>query len=132
VWLTLAVVTVCAILLWREARAVRQGFSSRRQFIVRLIGCALLLALALVLQFKESILLPAGAASSGARLLRLLQFSIGVFVLVMALVLVALLDARETLQRYLRERRQIVDDLIQAPHPSPSTSGDSKHDGNTL
>lgn len=127
-WLTIAVLIISVAFLWREARAVRRGLSSRRQFTLRLIGCALLLTLALVLQFKESILLTAGEASGGARLLRLLQFSIGVFVLVVALVLVALMDTRETLQRYLRERRRMIDELVRTPpsppdSPTPSSNG---------
>lgn len=108
---------------------MRRGLSSRRQFTLRSIGCALLLALALVLQFKEAIYLPSGEASGGARLLRLLQFSIGVFVLVIALVLVALMDARETLQRYLREHRQMMDELVRKPPAPPSPSSDGKRDG---
>ncbi len=129
-WLTLAVLAVSAVFLWREARAVRRGISSRRQFTLRAIGCTLLLALALALQFREAILLPAGAASEGARLLRLLQFAVGMFVLVMALVLVALLDVRETLQRYLRERRQMIDELIQKPPTfTTSPSDDGRNEG---
>lgn len=127
-WLTIAVLIISVAFLWREAFAVRRGLSSRRQFTLRLIGCALLLTLALVLQFKESILLAAGEASGGARLLRLLQFSIGVFVLVMALVLVALIDARETLHRYLRERRRMIDELVRTP-PSPPDSSTPSSDG---
>ncbi|MGC8784042.1 MAG: hypothetical protein ACP5RN_06625 [Armatimonadota bacterium] len=129
-WLTVVVAAVSAVFLLREARAMRRGWSSRRQFVLRSIGCALLLALALVLQFKEAIYLPSGEASGGARLLRLLQFSIGVFVLVMALVLVALMDARETLQRYLREHRQMMDELVRKPPAPPSPSSDGKRDGN--
>ena len=131
-WLTLVVMAVCALLLWREARALRQGISSRRQFRLRLIGCELLLVLAFVLQFREAILLPAGTAEGGARLLRLLQFVIGVFVLVMALLLVALLDARENLLRYLHERRRMVDDLIRLPPGSPPVSSDGKHNGKAV
>lgn len=127
-WLTLAVVVVSVVFLWREARAMRGGVSSRRQFILRSVGCALLLALALMLQFKETIYLPASEASEGMRLLRLLQFSIGVFVLVLALVLVALMDARETLQRYLREHRQMMDELVRKPPAPASPSSDGKRD----
>lgn len=130
-WLTIAVLVISVAFLWRESLAVRRGLSSRRQFTLRLVGCALLLTLALVLQFKESILLASGEASGGARLLRLLQFSIGVFVLVMALVLVALMDARETLQRYLRERRRMIDELVRTPPSPPETStpsSDGKRD----
>lgn len=127
-WLTIAVLIISVAFLWREALAVRRSLSSRRQFTLRLIGCALLLTLALVLQFKESILLAAGEARGGARLLRLLQFSVGVFVLVMALVLVALMDARETLQRYLRERRRMIDELVRTP-PSPPDSSTPSSDG---
>ncbi len=123
-WLTVAVLILSVAFLWREALAVRKGFSSRRQFALRLIGCVLLLSLALVLQFRELLLIPASEASGGARLLRLAQFSIGVFVLITALVLVALMDARETLQRYLRERRQMVDELIRTP---PASSEPSSH-----
>ncbi|GIV17856.1 MAG: hypothetical protein KatS3mg022_3291 [Armatimonadota bacterium] len=129
-WLTLAVAVVSVVFLWREARAMRRGLSSRRQFMLRCIGCALLLALALVLQFKEAIYLPSGEASGGARLLHLLQFSVGVFVLVMALVLVALLDARESLQRYLREHRQMMDELIRKPPAPVAPSSDGKRDEN--
>ncbi len=129
-WLTVVVAAVSVVFLLREARAMRKGLISRRQFVLRSIGCALLLALALVLQFKEAIYLPSGEASGGARLLRLLQFSIGVFVLVMALVLVALMDARETLQRYLREHRQMMDELVRKPPAAPSPSSDGKRDGN--
>lgn len=127
-WLTIAVLTLSVAFLWREARAVRRGVSSRRQFTLRLMGCVLLLSLALVLQFRESILLSASEASSGARLLRLLQFSIGVFVLVVALVLVALMDARETLQRYVHERRRMIDDLMRTP-PSPPDASTPSSDG---
>lgn len=123
-WLTLIVLVVSGVLLWREARALRGGMSSRRQLVLRIVGCALLLILALVLQFKDVIVPPANTASDGARLLRLLQLTIGIFVLVMALVLVALLDARETLQRYLRERRRMIDDLIQASPQSPEPPSD--------
>lgn len=130
-WLTIAVLVLSVAFLGREALAVRRGLSSRRQFTLRLIGCVLLLSLALVLQFKESILLPASEASGSARLLRLLQFSLGVLVLVTALVLVALMDARETLQRYLQERRQVMSELIRTP-PAPSepssTSSPGKRD----
>jgi len=131
VWLTLAVATVSVVLLWREARALQRGLSSRRQFTLRCIGCALLLALALVLQFKESIYLPAGEVSGGVRLLRLLQFFIGVLVLVMALVLVALLDVQETLQRYLREHRQKMNELARTLPAPPPPSSDGKRDENS-
>ncbi|MCS6831381.1 MAG: hypothetical protein RMM08_01395 [Armatimonadota bacterium] len=128
-WLTLVVFVVSAVFLIREARAVQQGYRSRRQFWLRSTGCALLLTLAVVLQFTEAILLPAGAAGGGARLLRLLQFSTGVFVLIVALVLIALLDVRETLQRYLLERKQIIDELVSKPS-TPSISSDGKHGEN--
>jgi len=116
------------VFLGREALAVRRGLSSRRRFILRLIGCVLLLSLALVLQFKEAILLSAGEAGSGARLLRLLQFFVGVLVLVTALVLVALMDVRETLQHYLTERRRMIDELIEAPSSPSESSSDGKRD----
>ncbi len=131
-WLTLVVLAVSVVFLWREARAVSAGFSSRRQFTLRAIGCVLLLTLALVMQFREAILLPSGTASEGARLLRLLQFAVGVFVLVVALVLVALLDARESLQRYLRERRKMIDDLIQQPPASSTPPSDDGRDESTV
>ncbi|MCL6476073.1 MAG: hypothetical protein K6U75_13595 [Firmicutes bacterium] len=130
-WLTAAVLIVSVVFLGREALAVRRGLSSHRRFTVRLIGCVLLLSLALVLQFKEAILLSAGEASGGARLLRLLQFSVGVLVLVTALVLVALIDARETLQRYVHERRQIIDELLQTPSLPSEPSSDGKRDEST-
>ncbi len=123
---------VSVVFLWREVQAVRRGVSSRRQLALRAIGCALLLMLALVLQFREAILPAAGEASGGARLLRLTQFLVGVFVLVMALVLVALLDARETLRRYAQERRRMVDDLIAGVTKASPPSSDGKRDGNTL
>jgi len=128
VWLTVAVLIVSMVFLGREALAVRRGLSSRRCFILRLIGCVLLLSLALVLQFKEAILLSAGEAGSGARLLRLLQFFVGVLVLVTALVLVALMDVRETLQHYLTERRRMIDELIEAPSSPSESSSDGKRD----
>jgi hypothetical protein len=128
VWLTVAVLIVSMVFLGREALAVRRGLSSRRRFILRLIGCVLLLSLALVLQFKEAILLSAGEAGSGARLLRLLQFFVGVLVLVTALVLVALMDVRETLQHYLTERRRMIDELIEAPSSPSESSSDGKRD----
>jgi len=131
VWLTLTVVVVSVLFLWREMQAVRRGMSSRRQMTLRAIGCALLLSLALVLQFKEAIL-PSGEVGGEVRLLRLIQFSVGVFVLVMALVLVALLDARETLQRYVQERRRMIDDLIQAPPQASAPSSDGKQDEGSL
>ncbi len=127
-WLTVAVLIVSMVFLGREALAVRRGLSSRRRFILRLIGCVLLLSLALVLQFKEAILLSAGEAGSGARLLRLLQFFVGVLVLVTALVLVALMDVRETLQHYLTERRRMIDELIEAPSSPSESSSDGKRD----
>ncbi|MER3473839.1 MAG: hypothetical protein C4335_07350 [Armatimonadota bacterium] len=130
-WLTLTVVVVSVLFLWREMQAVRRGMSSRRQMTLRAIGCALLLSLALVLQFKEAIL-PSGEVGGEVRLLRLIQFSVGVFVLVMALVLVALLDARETLQRYVQERRRMIDDLIQAPPQASAPSSDGKQDEGSL
>lgn len=98
---------------------------------LRAIGCALLLSLALVMQFKE-VILPSGEVGGEVRLLRLIQFSVGVFVLVMALVLVALLDARETLQRYVQERRRMIDDLIQAPPQASAPSSDGKQDEGSL
>lgn len=128
-WLTLVVAAVSAFFLWREARAVRAGLSSRRQFTLRAVGCALLLVLALVLQFREAILLPV-EAGGGARLLRLVQFSMGVFVIIMALLLVALLDARETLRRYLQERKRIVDDLVQRT-ANTLPSSDNRRDEST-
>jgi hypothetical protein len=128
VWLTVAVLIVSMVFLGREALAVRRGLSSRRRFILRLFGCVLLLSLALVLQFKEAILLSAGEAGSGARLLRLLQFFVGVLVLVTALVLVALMDVRETLQHYLTERRRMIDELIEAPSSPSESSSDGKRD----
>jgi len=128
VWLTVAVLIVSMVFLGREALAVRRGLSSRRRFILRLIGCVLLLSLALVLQFKEAILLSAGEAGSGARLLRLLQFFVGVLVLVTALVLVALMDVRETLQHYLTERRRMIDELIEVPSSPSESSSDGKRD----
>lgn len=120
-WLTLAVLVVSVVFLWREARALRADVSSRRQFTLRAVGCAVLLLLALLLQFKDLLLLPHSAKefTSGERLLRLLQFTLGVFVLVMALVLVALLDVRETLQRYTRERRRLANDLVQISRTPP-------------
>lgn len=127
-WLTVAVLIVSMVFLGREALAVRRGLSSRRRFILRLFGCVLLLSLALVLQFKEAILLSAGEAGSGARLLRLLQFFVGVLVLVTALVLVALMDVRETLQHYLTERRRMIDELIEAPSSPSESSSDGKRD----
>ena len=130
-WLTAAVLIVSVVFLGREALAVRRGLSSRRRFILRLFGCVLLLALALVLQFKEAILLSAGEAGSGARLLRLLQFFVGVLVLVTALVLVALMDVRETLQHYLTERRRMIDELIEAPSLPSEPSSDGKRDEST-
>ena len=130
-WLTAAVLIVSVVFLGREAMAVRRGLSSRRRFILRLFGCVLLLALALVLQFKEAILLSAGEAGSGARLLRLLQFFVGVLVLVTALVLVALMDVRETLQHYLTERRRMIDELIEAPSLPSEPSSDGKRDEST-
>ncbi len=123
---------VSVVFLWREVQAVRRGASSRRQLVLRAIGCVLLLMLALVLQFREAILPGAGETSSGARLLRLTQFLVGVFVLVMALVLVALLDARETLRRYVQERRRMVDDLVAGLNQAPPPSSDGKRDENTL
>lgn len=131
-WLTLAVVVVSALFLWRERQAVRRGVRSQRQLVLRAVGCALLLALALMLQFKEVILPSASETGEGIRLLRLLQFSIGVFVLVIALVLVALLDARETLQRYVQERRRMIDNLIQSPPKSSSPSSDGRRDESSL
>jgi hypothetical protein len=131
VWLTAAVLIVSVVFLGREAMAVRRGLSSRRRFTVRLIGCVLLLSLTLVLQFKEAILLSAGEAGSGARLLRLLQFTIGVLVLVTALVLVALMDIRETLQRYVHERRQMIDELLRTPSLPSEPSSDGKRDEST-
>jgi len=128
VWLTVAVLIVSMVFLGREALAVRRGLSSRRRFILRLFGCVLLLSLALVLQYKEAILLSAGEAGSGARLLRLLQFFVGVLVLVTALVLVALMDVRETLQHYLTERRRMIDKLIEAPSSPSESSSDGKRD----
>ena len=116
------------VFLGREALAVRRGLSSRRRFILRLFGCVLLLSLALVLQYKEAILLSAGEAGSGARLLRLLQFFVGVLVLVTALVLVALMDVRETLQHYLTERRRMIDELIETPSSPSESSSDGKRD----
>ena len=130
-WLTAAVLIVSVVFLGREALAVRRGLSSRRRFILRLFGCVLLLALALVLQIKEAILLSAGEAGSGARLLRLLQFFVGVLVLVTALVLVALMDVRETLQHYLTERRRMIDELIEAPSLPSEPSSDGKRDEST-
>ncbi|MEJ5253562.1 MAG: hypothetical protein WHX60_16925, partial [Armatimonadota bacterium] len=123
-WWTLVVAGVSVVFLWREVQAVRRGASSRRQLVLRAIGCVLLLMLALVLQFREAILPGAGETSSGARLLRLTQFLVGVFVLVMALVLVALLDARETLRRYVQERRRMVDDLVAGLNQAPPPSSD--------
>jgi len=131
VWLTAAVLIVSVVFLGREALAVRRGLSSRRRFILRLFGCVLLLSLALVLQFKEAILLSAGEAGSGARLLRLLQFTIGVLVLVTALVLVALMDIRESLQRYVHERRQMIDELLRTPSLPSEPSSDGKRDEST-
>ncbi|NSW79644.1 MAG: hypothetical protein HPY54_11485 [Chthonomonadetes bacterium] len=131
-WWTLVVAGVSVVFLWREVQAVRRGASSRRQLVLRAIGCVLLLMLALVLQFREAILPGAGETSSGARLLRLTQFLVGVFVLVMALVLVALLDARETLRRYVQERRRMVDDLVAGLNQAPPPSSDGKRDENTL
>jgi len=131
VWLTAAVLIVSVVFLGREAMAVRRGLSSRRRFILRLFGCVLLLALALVLQFKEAILLSAGEAGSGARLLRLLQFFVGVLVLVTALVLVALMDVRETLQHYLTERRRMIDELLRTPSLPSEPSSDGKRDEST-
>lgn len=131
-WLTLAVVVVSALFLWREGQALRRGARSQRQLVLRAIGCALLLVLALVLQFKEAILPLAGETSGGVRLLRLLQFSIGVFVLVIALVLVALLDVRETLQRYVQERKRMIDNLIQSPPQSSDPSSDGRRDEGSL
>ena len=130
-WLTAAVLIVSVVFLGREALAVRRGLSSRRRFILRLFGCVLLLALALVLQFKEAILLSAGEAGSGARLLRLLQFFVGVLVLVTALVLVALMDVRETLQHYLTERRRMIDELLRTPSLPSEPSSDGKRDEST-
>lgn len=126
--LTLLLVVVCVFFLWREARAVRRGSSSRRQFTIRLVGCVLLVMLALVLQFRDVLLAPARVAEGEVRLLRLLQFSAGVLALALGLVLVALLDARETLQRYLRERTKAVDELLWQQPPVPPPSADGKHD----
>ncbi|MDW8290982.1 MAG: hypothetical protein RMM06_09670 [Armatimonadota bacterium] len=128
-WLTLLVVALSVLFLWREWRALRQGASSRRQFTIRLVGCILLVLLALVLQFRDLLLAPARAAEGEVRLLRLLQFSAGVLVLVVALVLVALLDARETLQRYLRERRQAIDELLWQQNAPPSSSDGQRDEG---
>lgn len=130
-WLTLGVAVVCALFLWREAQEIRRGMRSRRQMTLRAIGCALLLSLAMVLQFKEAIL-PSGEVGSGVRLLRLLQFLVGVFVLVVALVLVALLDARETLQRYVQERRQMINSLIQTPSEASAPSSEGERDEGSL
>ncbi len=130
-WLTAAVLIVSVVFLGREAMAVRRGLSSRRRFTVRLIGCVLLLSLTLVLQFKEAILLSESGTSGGARLLRLLQFTIGVLVLVTALVLVALMDIRETLQRYVHERRQMIDELLRTPSLPSEPSSDGKRDEST-
>lgn len=128
--LTLLVVLVSVFFLWRETRALRQGTSSRRQFTIRLVGCLLLVMLALVLQFRDLLLAPARAAEGEVRLLRLLQFAAGVLALALGLVLVALLDARETLQRYLRERRQAIDDLLwKQPPPSPPSSDGQRDEG---
>jgi hypothetical protein len=91
----------------------------------------LLLALTLVLQFKEAILLSESGTSGGARLLRLLQFTIGVLVLVTAPVLVALMDIRETLQRYVHERRQMIDELLRTPSLPSEPSSDGKRDEST-
>jgi hypothetical protein len=131
VWLTAAVLFVSVVFLGREAMAVRRGLSSRRRFTVRLIGCVLLLSLTLVLQFKEAILLSESGTSGSARLLRLLQFTIGVLVLVTALVLVALMDIRETLQRYVHERRQMIDELLRTPSLPSEPSSDGKRDEST-
>lgn len=128
--LTVLVVVVCGLFLWRERRALRQGATSSRQFTIRLVGCVLLVLLALVLQFRDLLLAPARAAEGEVRLLRLLQFSAGVLALVLGLVLVALLDARETLQRYLRERRKAIDELLwQQPPPAPPSSDGQRDEG---
>ncbi|MGQ9789298.1 MAG: hypothetical protein ACUVSV_01490 [Armatimonadota bacterium] len=131
-WLTLAVVVASVLFLWWEGQAVRRGVRSQRQFVLRAVGCALLLVLALMLQFKEVVLPSARETSEGIRLLRLLQFSIGVFVLVIALVLVALLDARETLQRYMQERRRMIDSLVQTQPESSTSPSNGKHEKSSL
>lgn len=130
-WFTLAVMAISVVFLWREARAVRRGVRSRRQFVLRAIGCALLVALAMLLQFREALLPLPSEAGSEVRLLRLLQFLVGVFVLVTALVLVALLDMRESLQRYLRERKQMADNLLRTPPTSCAPSSDGEDHENS-
>ncbi|MDW8104407.1 MAG: hypothetical protein RMK92_05290 [Armatimonadota bacterium] len=123
------VIALSTLFLWREWRAVRREVSSRRQFTIRLVGCLLLVLLALVLQFRDLLLTPARTAEGGERLLRLLQFTAGVLILALALVLVALLDARETLQRYLRERRRAIDEMLWQQGSPPSSSDGQRDEG---
>lgn len=112
-WLLAAVVVLVVLFLWREVRAQRRGWLSNRQLKLRFVLSGLLLALALLLQFREVLFAGIENASREVQILRIAQFLLGIFVLAMALLLVVLLDLRETVRYYAIRRKQMVSDLIQ-------------------
>lgn len=106
-------VVLLALFLWREVRAQRRGVLSSRQLKLRFALSGLLLALTLLLQFREALFAGIEGAPREIQILRIAQFLLGIFVLVMTLLLVVLLDLRETVRYYASKRKQMVNDLVQ-------------------
>ncbi len=98
--------------VWLQRRQCRRGLCSARHVLYRAVGALLMVLLVASWDYRHWLwpspdpLFPSQWAFRALVLLSLM------ITLVAGLVLVALLDARETLRRYEAERRRLFDERI--------------------